>query len=197
MPSRKLVKFATMGIVVLVIAISVAFFMLRERGRADIAGRQARASLEVKSSDFTEGGVIPARFTCTGANLSPALEIGLPPSGTKGFAIVMDDPDFPFGFVHWLVYNIPSQGRGIGEGASSQKQLPPGALEGVSGADTKGYTGPCPPGKKTHHYVIRVYALDTDLNLPPGITKQQLASGVTGHVLAEGQQTGIYSRDQN
>jgi len=70
-------------------------------------------------------------------------------------------------------------------------------VEGINGADTKGYTGSCPPGKKAHHYVIRVYALDTDLNLSPGITKQQLASGVTGHVLAEGQLTGFYGRDQN
>jgi Raf kinase inhibitor-like YbhB/YbcL family protein len=197
MPARKLVKFATIGILVLVIGISIAFFTLRERGRADIAGEQARASLDVRSSDLTDGGLIPAQFTCTGANLSPALEIGLPPTGTRSFAIVMDDSDSLFGFVHWLVYNIPNQVRVIAKGASSKKQLPSGAVEGVGGADAKGYTGPCPPGKKVHHYVIRVYALDTNLNLSPGITKQQLASGVTGHVLAEGQLSGIYGRDQN
>jgi Raf kinase inhibitor-like YbhB/YbcL family protein len=197
MRSNKLIQSASVGILVLMIVLSIAFFMLRRRGRADIAAGQAHASLDVKSPDFTEGGSIPAQFTCTGANLSPALEIGLPPTGTRSFAIVMDDPDSPFGFVHWLVYNIPSQVREIGEGASSQKQLPTGTVEGVSGADTKGYTGPCPPGNKPHHYVIRVYALDTDLNFSPGITKQQLASGVTGHVLAEGQLTGFYGGDQN
>jgi Raf kinase inhibitor-like YbhB/YbcL family protein len=197
MPTRKLVKFATIGIVVLVIVLAIAFFTLRERGRADIGGEQARASLDVRSSDFTDGGFIPAQFTCTGANLSPALEIGLPPAGARTFAIVMDDSDSPFGFVHWLVYNIPSQVRVIPVGASSHRQLPSGAVEGVGSADAKGYTGPCPPGKKAHHYVIRVYALDTELNLSPGITKQQLASGVAGHVLAEGQLTGVYGRNQN
>jgi Raf kinase inhibitor-like YbhB/YbcL family protein len=196
-PNRKLVKAATIGILFLVIVLAIAFITLRDRGRADIAAGQSRISLDIRSADFTDGGFIPAQFTCTGANLSPALKIGLPPTGTRSFAIVMDDPDSPFGFVHWLVYDIPSQARVIPQGASSQKQLPSGAMEGVSGAGTKGYTGPCPPGKKAHHYVIRVYALDTDLNLSPGMTKLQLASGVTGHVLAKGQLTGIYGRNQN
>jgi phosphatidylethanolamine-binding protein (PEBP) family uncharacterized protein len=52
------------------------------------------------------------------------------------------------------------------------------------------------PSSKLVKFAIRFYALETDLNLSPGIMKQQLARGVTGRVLAEGQLTGFYGRNQ-
>ena len=86
------------------------------------------------------------------------------------------------------------QAHEITEGASSQAGLPHGAVEGINSADSVGYTGPCPPGAKPHHYVFRLYALDVPLNLPSGKNKEQLAAAVKDHVLAEGQITGLYSR---
>jgi Raf kinase inhibitor-like YbhB/YbcL family protein len=166
----------------------IVFFILRQHGRADIAGQQPRASLNVSSSSFVNGDPMPSRITCSGKELSPALEISLPPKGTKTLAVVMDDTDSPFGFVHWVVYNIPSDVRTMAEGASSQKKLPTGVTEGVNSADTVGYVGPCHRG---HHYVVRVYALDLVARLSPGSTKRQLALAVKGHVLAEGQLIGI------
>jgi Raf kinase inhibitor-like YbhB/YbcL family protein len=100
----------------------------------------------------------------------------------------MDDADAPFGFVHWIVYNIPSDVRAIREGASSLKELPAGSIEGTSSGEVVGYTGPCHEGQ---HYVVRAYALDTGINLSPGISKRDLASAAKGHVLAEGQLTTV------
>lgn len=194
MALRSSLKWLAVGVTVLVVFLLVAFLTMRQRGRADIADGQTRAALDVGSSSFNNGGWMPPRLTCLGAKLSPALKYSLLPVGTKSTTIVMDDSDSPFGFVHWLVYNIPSKAHAIVEGASLQKRLPSGATEGVNSADTNGYTSPCPPGTKPHHYVILVYALETDASLPPGMTKQQLASAVSGHVLAEGQLTGIYGR---
>jgi hypothetical protein len=79
---------------VLVIALAIAFFTLREHGRADIAGEQARASLDVRSSDFSEGGFIPAQ--CQGteererfSNFSPGecfCSIPAPIAGWRGWS---------------------------------------------------------------------------------------------------------------
>ena len=165
---------------------------VRARWRADLADGQTHAWFDVSSSSFNHGSRIPDRLTCRGANLSPAVEFSARPVGTKSFAIVMDDSDSPFGYVHWLVYNLPGDAGEVAEGASSQRKLPAGASEGPNSADSNGYSGPCPPGNRTHHYVIRIYALDTGASLLPGMTKRQLAAAVKGHVLAEGQVTGLY-----
>jgi Raf kinase inhibitor-like YbhB/YbcL family protein len=189
---KRSLKYAAIVLSALIGVFLIAFMVLRARGHADIADGQATIPLRVKSSSYADGGLIPKRFTCAAEGLSPAIEFGPPPSGTKSFAMVMDDADSPFGFVHWLVYNIPSQTQAIAEGASSQKALPRGAIEGVGSDDTARYAGPCPPGNKAHRYVMRVYALSLGGDLKPGMTKQELAVAVKGHVLAEGRWAGLF-----
>ena len=183
-----------LGLVILALILVGALLLFRQHGRADIAQGQTQSSITVETSSFSSGNNIPARFTCDSAGLSPEIHWPSPPSGTRSLAIVMDDPDAPLGFVHWLVYDIPVEAHEITEGASSQAGLPHGAVEGINSADSVGYTGPCPPGAKPHHYVFRLYALDVPLNLPSGKNKEQLAAAVKDHVLAEGQITGLYSR---
>jgi Raf kinase inhibitor-like YbhB/YbcL family protein len=197
MALKTYMKVTAVGAAVLLGVTLTVLLILRERGRADIADGQTTVVLEVKSSSFTNGGLMPKRLSCLGADLSPAIEFSSPPPGTKSIAIVMDDSDSPFGFVHWLVYNIPSQVHAIAEGASSQKALPLGATEGLGSADTQRYAGPCPPGGKAHRYVIRIYALTAGTGLAPDMTKQQLAVVVKGHVLAEGQWAGIFGGNGN
>jgi Raf kinase inhibitor-like YbhB/YbcL family protein len=184
----------TLLLVVLALILVGALLVIRRHSRADIAQGQIHPSITVETSSFLNGDNIPERFTCDGAGLSPEIHWLSPPSGARSLAIVMDDPDAPLGFVHWLVYDIPVDARDIAEGASSQAGLPHGAVEGINSSDTVGYTGPCPPGAKPHHYVFRLYALDVPLDLPPGRTKEQLAAAVKDHVLAEGQITGLYGR---
>ena len=181
-------------LVILVLMLVSALFLLRRHGRADIAQGQTQRSIVLESSSFSSGSNIPPRLTCDGAGLSPEIHWPSPPSGTRSLAIVMDDPDAPLGFVHWLVYDIPVEAHEIAEGASSQAALPHGAVEGLNSSSSVGYTGPCPPGAKPHHYVFRLYALDVPLGLPSGKTKEQLAAAVKDHVLAEGQLTGLYAR---
>jgi phosphatidylethanolamine-binding protein (PEBP) family uncharacterized protein len=55
------------------------------------------ATFQHKSSAFSNGGVIPTKFTCDGADDSPALSWNDPPVSTKAFALIMDDPDAPAG----------------------------------------------------------------------------------------------------
>ncbi len=169
-------------------------WLRRERKRADIAGLDTPTLPGISSSSFADGGSIPQRLSCDGANLSPDLKFPEPPAGTTTFALVVDDPDTPFGFVHWILYNVPLGTRDIPEGASSAGNLPQGAAEGLNDFGGLGYGGPCPPGIAPHHYVFRLYALDLGDRLPPGMTKSQLAAVVKDHVLAEGKTSGLYSR---
>jgi hypothetical protein len=169
-----------------------AVWVVRNGQRADIAEGQARATLAIQSSSFANGGAIPPKFTCDGANISPDLRWTGVPQGTKSLALVMDDPDAPLGFTHWLLYQIPPETRELPENLAAQGS--PHPAEGKNNFGDIGYGGPCPPGGKPHHYVFRLYALDLDPHLPPGATRKDLAAALKGHVLAEGQITGLYER---
>ncbi|MFC3651238.1 YbhB/YbcL family Raf kinase inhibitor-like protein [Dyella humi] len=153
-----------------------------------------QASLHVSSSSFTDGGKMPSKLTCDGENLSPQIQLPSPPAGTKSFAIVMDDPDAPIAFAHWLVYGIPADTRELAEGASTASRRLDHAVEGVNSFGRTGYGGPCPPEGKPHHYVLRVYALDVMSALPTGASADQVNAAIQGHVLAEGRTTGLYAR---
>jgi Raf kinase inhibitor-like YbhB/YbcL family protein len=155
---------------------------------------QAHAPFWIRSASFSNGKSIPGRYTCDGANLSPQLQWQPAPAGTKSFAIVMDDPDAPIGFTHWLVYNIPPGVRELAEGASTQGAMLQGSVEGMNNFGRSGYGGPCPPRGNPHHYVFRVYALDIRLDLSAGATRKQVDAAMSGHLVAQGQIVGTYQR---
>ena len=162
---------------------------------AGAAGASApHAAWQVSSSSFVDGGKMPAKLTCDGANVSPEIRLPPPPAGTKSFAIVADDPDAPAAFAHWLAYAIPADMSELPEGASTSSKRLEHATEGINGFGRTGYGGPCPPAGQTHHYVFHIYALDTVPQLPVGASEEQLNAAIEGHVLAEAQIVGTYAR---
>ena len=56
-----------------------------------------------------------------------------------------------------------------------------------------GYGGPCPPSG-THRYFFKLYAVDTALELGGKVTKDQLLKAMEGHIIAQGELMGKYSR---
>lgn len=153
-------------------------------------------NMTLESPAFKDGDIIPAKYTCDGDNVSPPLSWSNPPEGTVGFALIMDDPDAPLGtWVHWIVYRIPATARFVAEGASKSKKLPEGSVEGFTDFQSTPYGGPCPPSG-THRYFIKLYALDTRLNLQPGATKKQLLDAMKGHMLAQAELVGKYKRQK-
>ncbi|MCA1788825.1 MAG: YbhB/YbcL family Raf kinase inhibitor-like protein, partial [Thioalkalivibrio sp.] len=79
----------------------------------------ALSDLQLTSSAFTQGAAIPAQHTGEGEDLSPELTWKQVPEGTRSFAVICHDPDAPlvsvrgtYGFVHWLLYNIPGNEAG-------------------------------------------------------------------------------------
>lgn len=155
-------------------------------------------SLRIESPAFAEGGEIPVESTCEGHDVSPPLEWAGVPGGAKSLVLIVDDPDAPdpkaptMVYVHWVLYNIPSDMTWLGGGVTPA-ELPAGTKEGLNDWDHTGYGGPCPPIGR-HRYFFKLYALDTvlpDLGKP---TKAQVEGAMKGHVIAEAVLMGTYEK---
>jgi len=153
-------------------------------------------TMNLSSTSFQDGLQIPAKFTCSGAGISPQLAWTAPPAKTASLALIVTDPDAPRGtWVHWVLYNLPAAGtRALPEGLPALDQLPDGALQGRNDFGKIGYGGPCPPPGSPHHYVFTLYALDAKLNLPVGATRAQVEAAMQGHILASGRLVGMFQR---
>ena len=152
-------------------------------------------SISVNSSAFAEGQTIPRHFTGDGMDVSPPLRWSDPPRGTKSFTVLCDDPDAPRGnWVHWLLYDLPPITRELPEALPADPDLNDGSHHGVNDFGYVGYGGPAPPRGKPHRYCFRVFALDAELGLSSGATKDEIVAAMSGHVLEEGQLIGVYTR---
>jgi Raf kinase inhibitor-like YbhB/YbcL family protein len=153
------------------------------------------ASLSVTSTAFAEGSNIPTRYTCEGEDKSPPLAWSDPPVRTKSLALIVEDPDAPDPaspnrktFVHWVVFRLAPETRGMSEGAAA----PAGAREGENDFGKAGYRGPCPPSGR-HRYIFKVFALDSVPD-PAKARAADLYRAIEGHVLAEGRLVGMYEK---
>lgn len=151
-------------------------------------------SMIITSSVFTHNSIIPSKYTCDGANISPPLAWIDVPANTKSLVLIVDDPDAPDPaspqrvWVHWLLYNLPPTSTGLPEQVTA---LPANTLEGLNDWKRTGYGGPCPPVGR-HRYFHKLYALDVilpNLNQP---TKATLEQAMQGHVLMHAELIGLY-----
>ena len=153
-------------------------------------------SLTVTSDAFANGQSIPAKYSCIGKNISPGLTWNEPPAGTQSFALIVDDPDAPAGtWVHWVLFNIPANTHELEEDFPiSGKNVDPNAMSvGKNSSGNTRYDGPCPPSG-THRYYFKLYALDITLSLQPGVTKEQVLAEMKGHLVAQGELMGTFSK---
>jgi len=150
--------------------------------------------IKITSSAFENEGLIPPKYTCDGADISPPLQWEGVPEATKSIALISDDPDAPMGtWVHWVLFNLPADTKDLAENVPPDESLPNGARQGMSDFRRIGYGGPCPPSG-THRYFFKIYALDTELDLAPGADKSDLLEAMEGHTLGQGQLIGKYKR---
>lgn len=151
-------------------------------------------AFELTSTAFAAGEKIPRKYTCDGDDISPPLQWSDAPQNTQSFALISDDPDAPVGtWVHWVLYNVPGTSTSLPEAVPKQDELPDGSRHGRSSWGRSAYGGPCPPGG-THRYFFKLYALDTVLELAAGAGKEQLLQAMEGHILAQTELMGLYSR---
>ncbi len=151
--------------------------------------------MQLTSSAFQHEGKIPAKFTCDGDNESPEFSWGDAPAETKSFALIIHDPDAPKpgGFTHWVLYDIPASNGAIMPNVPKEERVAGTGVQGKNDARKTGYMGPCPPSG-THRYFVRLYALDKELKLNPGATREQLEQAIQGHVIEEAELMGTYAR---
>lgn len=151
--------------------------------------------LKLESASFPNGEAIPVKHTCDGEDLSPPLTWSAAPEGTKGFALICDDPDAPImTWVHWIVYSLPAERRSLPEDVKRVRQLSDGTRQGMNSWKRIGYGGPCPPRNSTHRYFFRLYALGREMDLGPGAAKKELLRAMEGAVLAQAELMGTYRR---
>jgi Raf kinase inhibitor-like YbhB/YbcL family protein len=151
--------------------------------------------MQLTSTAFAEGAAIPAKHTCDARNVSPPLRWTGVPAGAKSLALIVDDPDAPVGtWVHWVLYDLPATASELAEDTPKSQYLTGGAKQGLNDFKHLGYGGPCPPHGKPHRYFFKLYALDTVLDLKPGLTKKDLESAMEKHILAQAQLMGTYQR---
>lgn len=130
-------------------------------GNAGYGTPVAPKTMSVSSVAISQD-VLPQRYTCHGAGINPPLDWSGAPSGTKSFALVVDDSSAPITpDIYWLVFDIGPGTTEIQEGS-----LPTGARQAMNSAGMAAYDPPCPA--HPHAYRFTVYALNAVLNLPQG-----------------------------
>ncbi|MGM3308344.1 YbhB/YbcL family Raf kinase inhibitor-like protein [Anabaena sp. WFMT] len=152
--------------------------------------------MKLKSSTFTDNGLIPAQYTCDGVNISPPLSWDEIPLETQSLVLIVDDPDAPGEkFVHWVVYDIPPTVRELTAQIPATKNLINGGTQGKNDFGNLGYGGPCPPSG-THRYFFQLYAVDKKLSLAAGASESQIITAIDGHVLEKSEFIGRYKRQR-
>ena len=139
------------------------------------------SDFSITCSDFSEGDEIPKKFGYKFENEEPNISFNRPPSSTTTLALIMDDPDAMGAvgkvWLHWLQYHNLTESSPV---------------EGKTDFGEIGYGGPAPPDKR-HTYIFKAYALDTELELNEGYSKQELEDAMKGHILAEAKLTGTFA----
>ncbi|HYE28093.1 MAG TPA: YbhB/YbcL family Raf kinase inhibitor-like protein [Allosphingosinicella sp.] len=158
---------------------------------ADRPETQASATFTLTSRDFADGAMIPKKFTDYDIGMSPSLVWRGLPQGTKSLAVIMEDPDASSSqpFVHWLAWNIDPAAGAIERGSVTI-----GAKLGRNGRGHPAYFGPRPPGRSAHRYHFQMFALDSQLSLKAGASREQLIQAMRGHVLAKASLVGKFAK---
>ena len=156
---------------------------------------EEKMSFTIKSTAFTDGGTIPSKYTCEGKDVSPPLSWEGVPGNTRSLVLIIDDPDAPdpkapkMTWVHWVLYNIPSDASGLAEAGT----LPAGTEVGLNDWKRTGYGGPCPPIGR-HRYFHKLYALDTVLKGMHRPDKAHVEKAMKGHIIAKTELVGTYEK---
>jgi Raf kinase inhibitor-like YbhB/YbcL family protein len=157
--------------------------------------------MKLTSPKFQDHAPIPSPYTSEGEDIAPPLEWADVPPEAKSLALIVEDPDAPDPrapkriWVHWVVYNLPPNSKGLPEGARTGDGLPPQAREGTNDWGAVGYRGPAPPVGR-HRYFFKLYALDKILPDMGAPRREQLLAAMEGAVLATAELVGTYEKSQ-
>jgi len=179
----------------------LAACVLSATAPASVLRAQASGTFIVESPTMRTGEMMPRDYSPDGRNVSPPIAWSGLPQGTRQLAVICQDHGAgnPPPWVHWIVYNIPATASGLPEGIpfDPADAMPPGlggVAQGSNGWGLSMYRGPAPPGGTVHHYDFVVLALDSELDLPPGLSRSELLEAIDGHVIGQGNMVPLYRR---
>jgi Raf kinase inhibitor-like YbhB/YbcL family protein len=180
----------------ILIAVAVIMAVLILYRRMDVSKYVSPVvNLDVTSEAFEDSGMMPAKYTGRGEDVSPPLKLDKLDPKAKTIAIIMNDIDHPLGnYNHWVIWNIPADFSSIPEGIPKGEVVPElgNAVQGKSEYGGKHYyRGPLPPFG-THRYVFNVYVLDKVLDLEADAGRDKLLKAMEGHILQYGTITGRF-----
>ena len=169
-------------------------------------GQNRRGPIQVLSlttTAWSDGGMIPAKHTQAGAQVSPPLAWSNVPDGVQSFVLIARDTDAAIGtgtddILHWMLWNIPASARSLAEAIPQGNQLPDGTRQ-IS-ASGPYYRGPgAPASGPPHHYVFELYALDSTIEVPavgqsPPLTRAAVEQAMAGKIRAKGSLVGLFKR---
>ena len=159
--------------------------------------------LSLTSTAWADGGVIPAKYTQAGVQVSPPLAWSNVPDDAVSFVLIARDADAAIGngtddILHWMLWNIPKAARSLPEGVPQASQLPDGTRQ-IS-ASGPYYRGPgAPAAGPAHHYVFEIYALDSNIDVPavgqsPPLTRAAVVAAMAGKIRGKGALVGLFKR---
>ena len=166
-------------------------------------GRGPVQVMTLASVAWPDGGVIPAKYTQAGEEISPALSWSNAPEDAASFVLIVHDLEAAAGnatddILHWMLWNIPASATSLPESVPRGSQLPDGTRQ-IS-ATGPNYRGPgAPASGPAHHYVFELFALDTMLDVPavgasPPQTRAAIAAAMGGHVRGKASYVGLFKR---
>ena len=165
-------------------------------------GFQLPPMLHMTIEGFSDGGMIPAKFTCAAGQNSPSPAISWTgaPANTQSFVLILHDPDPVLGgsavndVLHWAIFDIPGDAKGLPEGVKNGDQAD-GSKNITNMGNSPGYMGPCaPPGHGDHHYTFELFALNAKLGLPATTSRADLLAAMNGKVIAKGVYIGMFGQ---
>jgi Raf kinase inhibitor-like YbhB/YbcL family protein len=178
-------------------------------GQAPPAGRQGGGRggprgpvLSVTTSAWPDGGEVPMKYSVRGDNKSPAFDFHWSmgtnpadaPADLKTYVVSLRDMENstnkgPTDSLHWAAFNIPGTTKGLPEGLAAGT-LPDGTVNGPGfgagrGGNPSAYFGPGAGPGPIHHYCFEFFALDTKLDLPATVSREDLLKAMEGHVIGK------------
>ena len=163
----------------------------------------APPAMRLTSSAFTDGSVIPDKYTQAVPNaVSPELTWTNVPMGTVTFVLLFHDPDVALqrklnDVTHWIAWNIPGTATKLDEGIKEGATSPDGMIQGKNQAGRNSYMGPgAPATAPEHHYTFELFALDTKLELGPDASRADVMNAMDGHILGKAVWEGRFHRQQ-
>jgi Raf kinase inhibitor-like YbhB/YbcL family protein len=191
-PKMYKVLLITTTIIVLLFSYLIATQITKEGTKMALPTKPYK--IELKSNAFSDGELIPQKYTCDGDDISPSLSWSKLPDNTKEIVLICEDPDAPGRiFTHWVFYGLSPDSTMLQENVA-KKEKAAGGLQGKNDFGKIGYGGPCPPRGSAHRYYFKLSAIDKQLNLKPGLSKSDLLKVIEGHILAQGELIGRYAR---